>query len=188
MADMEIKMDETNNSGSNTRLFTQDEVNKIVRERLARERQKSQVEEQPEDQPENMEETALPEIDETIETESKEELPEEISTMFGDIVLNQKEDIKAFREIFGTEYDGDERAMRDFLEWKAYAEAHGAPIQPVDSIEMAQWKEQRLEGHVTSVSGTVNTMSTLSERKVASTQMSPDALLRKIFGLPAKAR
>lgn len=180
MADMEVKKSETIDSGNDVRLFTQDEVNKIVRDRLARERQKSQVEELLEEEPDVTEETALPEIDETDKKESKEKLPDEISTMFGDIVLDNENDIAAFRRIFGAEHDGDERAMRHFLDLKEYAEAHGTEIEPADDLTVSRWKAKSMEGHYIPITGTVTAANTLSE--------AADNLMRNIFGLPQKQR
>lgn len=193
MADMEIKMDETNNSGSSTRLFTQEEVNKIVRERLARERQKSQVEEQPEEQPENTEETALSEIDndKNNNNDGKSDIIKTDNFYPEHDMLDNPSDVAKFREIFGSEHEADARDIRAFKEWKAYAETFGTEIKPVDEIELARWRAYTMDKAILDADATVikkDGVSHIVQRgtKVAVVSNTPDNIMRTLFGLPPK--
>lgn len=168
MADMETTV--INEENKEERLFTQEEVNRIVRERLRKEKQKKQPEE---------ENTALHEIDETDEQESKSELPKEIraSGHSGDLVITEPSDIKKFCEICGVMDEYPTGLVKEFMDWKQYAEDNETEIKPVDPMVLAEWRAKNSSERMRPIGGGVYRTSTEDRA---------DAFMRKAFGLPEK--
>lgn len=191
MADMEIKKNETIDSGSSARLFTQDEVNKIVRDRLARERQKSQVEELLEEKPDTTEETALLEIDENQNNKNDESEVIETEGFYPEEgMLDDPADIAKFKEIFGAEHKADARDINAFKDWKAYAQTFGTEIEPVDESELARWRTYAMEEAIHDTGAKLlkkDGVTHIVQRGTDTAALNtPDSIMRTLFGLPPK--
>lgn len=155
------------------RLFTQEDVNRIVRERLARERQKAQ--------PEQVEDTASKTI-EDVEKEA-ETLPEEIRGEYG-VRITDPEDIKLFCKHFDP---NDSVAVGYFKEMKDYAAYYDKEFEFVDEEELDRFRNEQYEekiktGKIIPLSDGGSLDSDTRKEKAF------DGLMRKIFGLPEKER